>query len=226
MVRPSRSLIKNAAGLIGLFMLAGCLPPQADFSLGLGTQRISGFLNAPGITPAQGTPLIVVYKFHRSFVSDPPQGHALTPTAHVVHVARSGAFSIGIPWDVVAADVFFIAPGRLTQVFQFKRILGVGAITYRADLKPMANWRDHFYTSLNPQLQHLIVENRYRLSPGDLSKLSQWLNFQNRRLTRKGAAPPVKSPVPSLELDESRERGESKPAIPPAISPAIPPAKL
>ena len=226
MVPPSRALIKQAAGLIGFFMLAGCLPPQADYSFGLSTERITGFLNAPGLTPAQGTPLIVVYKFHRSFAGAPPQGPVLTPTAHVVHVARSGAFSIGIPWDVVAANVFFIAPGRLTEIFQFKRTLGMGAITYRADLKPMANWRDHFYTSLNPQLQHLIVENRYRLSPGDLSKLSQWLNFQNRRLTRKDAAPPVKSTVPSLELYARRDSGELRPAIPPALSPALPPAKL
>ncbi|MEE8434438.1 MAG: hypothetical protein V3S64_06580 [bacterium] len=216
MVRPSRSLINKAAGLVGLFMLAGCFPPQADFSPGVSTLRISGFLNAPGIKPAQGTPLIVVYKFHRSFLSDSPQGRLLNPTAHVVHVARSGGFSINIPWDVVAADVFFIAPGRLTEVFQFKRTLGVGAITYRANLKPMTNWRDHFYTFLNPQLQHLIVENRYRLSPGDLRKLSQWLDFQNRRLTGQDAGPPVNNPVPSLEQDERGGEGEMRPAVPPA----------
>lgn len=213
---PTRSLIKKTAGLIGLLMLAGCLPPQADFSPGLSTQRISGFLNTPGIQPVQGTPLIVVYKFHRSFASVPPQGIVLTPTAHVVYVARSGAFSISIPWDVVAADVFFIAPGRLTEVFQFKRILGVGNITYRANLKPMTNWRAHFYTFLNPQLQHLIVEKRYRLLPGDLRNLSQWLDFQNRRLTSQGNGHPVKNPVPSLEPDEKRGEREMRPAVPPA----------
>ena len=215
MVRPSRSLIKGASGLMGLFMLAGCLPSQADFSFGLSTQRISGFLNAPGLKPAQGTPLIVVYKLHRSLASDPSQGSFLTPTAHVIQVARSGAFSITIPWDVVAVNVFFIAPGRLTEIFQFKRTLGVGNITYQASLKQMTNWRDHFYTFLNPQLQHLIVEKRYRLSPGDLRSLSQWLDFQNRRLTGQGGGT-VHDPVPSLDLDERGEKGGLRPAIPPA----------
>lgn len=215
MFRPRNSLLKKAAGLIGLLMLAGCLPSQADFSLGLSTQRISGFLNAPGIEPSQGTPLIVVYKFHRSLVNAPPQTLALIPTAHVIYVARSGAFSIEIPWDVVSANIFFIAPGRLTEVFQFKRMLGVGNITYRTNFKRMTNWRDHFYTFLNPQLQHLIVEKRYRLSPGDLRALSKWLDFQNRRLGNQGAGHPVNDPVPSLEPDE-KGGGELRPAIPPA----------
>ena len=216
MVPPSRALIKQAAGLIGFFMLAGCLPPQADYSFGLSTERITGFLNAPGLTPAQGTPLIVVYKFHRSFAGAPPQGPVLTPTAHVVHVARSGAFSIGIPWDVVAANVFFIAPGRLTEILQFKRTLGMGAITYRAQLKPITNWRDHYYTFLNPQLQHLIVEKGYRLSPGDLRQLSQWLDFQDRRLAGQGAGHPLKTPVRSLDPDERAGAGKMRPAVPPA----------
>lgn len=213
---PRTSLIKSAAGLIGLFMLSGCLPPQADFSLGLSTQRISGFLDAPGIKPAQGTFLIVAYKFHRSPAGAPSQNLALIPTAHVVYVARSGAFSIDIPWDVVSANVFFIAPGRLTEVFQFKRILGVGNITYRPVFKRMTNWRNHFYTFLNPQLQHLIVEKRYRLSPADLRSLSRWLNFQNSRLTGQGAGLPVKNPGSPRKADERGGNGKLKPAIPPA----------
>jgi len=216
MFRPPNSLTTQAATLIGVLMLAGCLPPQAEFSPGLSTRRISGFFEPFKSKSPQGPPLIVVYKFHRSFASGPGQENILLPTAHVVQVARGGAFSITIPWDVVAANVFFIAPGRLTESFQFKKTLGVGAITYRPNLKRMPAWRNHFYTFLNPQLQHLIVEKRYRLTPGDLRTLSQWLNFQNNRLTGPGAANPAKNSIPSPEPDGRSGTVEKQPSGAPA----------
>ena len=164
-------------------LLTGCLPPQADFEFGFGTNRIKGFINVSPSQKADGPPIVVIYKYHHKFVSLEEGGPGLVhPTAHVVQVTRTGAYSIDMPADVVSVDILFIAPGRLTDTFRFNRQLGVGEITYKATLVPMEDWKSHFYTFLSPQLENLIVESRYRLSPRDQQVLSHWLTVQNKRL--------------------------------------------
>ncbi len=170
-----------ALGLLGL-LLAGCLPPQADFEWGVGTSRITGFMTSlPTAPPGEGA-IVVAYKFHHQFITYGDGQAVLRPTAHVVSVGSAGDFSISMPADVVAMDILFIAPERLTEQFHFKRQLGVGDVTYRAVMRPMGDWRSHYYTFLIPQLEHLIVESRYRLAPEGVERLSAWLQAQNRRL--------------------------------------------
>lgn len=239
MFQPWRQRSIFALGVMGLLMLVGCLPPQANFSPGFTTTRINGNLDLPGDRSLHGGPLIVVYSFHRSPVSDPDFGQVLTATAHLVYVGRGGAFSFPIPGDVVTADILFVAPGRLTEVFKFRRTLGVGTITYRTRLKPMPEWRSHYYTFLSPQLQHLITEPRYQFAPVDIHTLSQWLEIQNRRLARPGRDSAAKPARPGRTRRESSapdadarkkspgvkakrhpsDLGPDAPAIPPAGAP-------
>ncbi len=174
-------------------LLAACLPPQADYSVGLGTNHIRGIVSIPPGTPAApdstepGGPLVVAYLYHHQFVTYGNGSAVLVPTARVLRPGRQGDFSLELPADVVRADLLFIAPGHLTQLFHFQRQLGVGDIDYRAQLQRIGDWRSHYYTYLSPQLENLILERRYRLDPAEQQLLGQWLQLQNERL---GAQPP------------------------------------
>jgi hypothetical protein len=172
--------------LLTVFLLSGCLPPQASFEVGFGTSTIRGQLKYLGGKQGSSGGIIVVYKYHHKFIRTGDGRPLVLPTAHVVTVGRLGNFSISVPSDVISMDILFIAPGSLTQQFHFNRQLGVGTITYRANLQPMEDWRGHYYTFLIPQLEHLIVEPRYRLNPADQQRLSAWLMEQNRRLGNGG----------------------------------------
>lgn len=187
-----RSAAALVAGLLASclgVLLAACLPPQAHYTIGLGTSRISGFVHTDPERPTPGGPLIVVYERHHQFITY-ANGHAvLLTTARVVQPGREGDFSIDVPADVVKADFLFIAPNHLTELFHFQRQLGVGDIEYDADLKAMDDWRSHYYTYLSPQLQDLIVDPRYRVPPAEQQTLGHWMQVQDARLgaTRKGS---------------------------------------
>ena len=163
-------------------LLGGCLPPQATADFGLGTQRIQGTLRTSAPAPLPGGGLVVVYAYHHQFVTQPDGSPILSATARVIQPSADGHFSFAMPSDVLRVVVLFVAPGHLTEVFRFSRQLGVGDVTYQADLQPMAGWRDHYYTYLSPQLQNLIVEPRYRLPPQEQQRLAAWLQVQNERL--------------------------------------------
>ena len=173
--------------LLGLaaILFSGCLPSQASFDIGFGTSAVKGYLKyseGKEGKERRSRGIIVVYKYHHKFIHTGDGRPVVHPTAHLVTVGRFGNFFINVPSDVISMDILFIAPDSLTQQFHFSRQLGVGDITYRADLQPMQNWRNHYYTFLIPQLEHLIVEPRYRLNPGEQHRLSAWLMEQNQRL--------------------------------------------
>jgi hypothetical protein len=182
MTSPSGSIAGILAGIT--LLLAGCLPPQANYSLGLGTSEVRGVVELPPPDPAAGPPLVVVYQYHSLMTGFAGEPGITRQTVSVPTVGQYGQFSIHMPQDVVAMDIVFTAPERLTDTFRFQRQLGVGTVTYTATLPVIPDWRSHFYTYLEPQLEHLIVDDRYRLSPRDQERLTQWLNDQKRRLER------------------------------------------
>jgi len=196
---PSAVRWLPVAGL--LLLLGGCLPPRADFEWGLGTTEIVGEVEA-GERPARGNPpLLVVYRHHYKFVEMADRPALTHPTVAVVPVPPDGRFRVPMPADVVAVEILFIAPDRLTDEFRFRRQIGLGRITYRAVLRPMPGWHDHFYTYLQPQLAHLITEERYRMTPADQLVLGEWLRSEERRLDgaaearrRAREAPPAATP--------------------------------
>jgi len=104
------------------------------------------------------------------------------PSAHVVTIATDGAYSLSLPADVVGITVFFMAPGKLTETFSFKRRFGMGKVLYDPELKAMPDWRGHFFTYLDPLMQELITDARYRLEPGGQKLLSEWLLRQRDKL--------------------------------------------
>ena len=190
-----RALLLGAVGALLAGLLAACLPPQADYRLGLGTNRIRGSVNIPPGTPGApdstepGGPLVVAYLYHHQFVTTGSGAAVLVPTARVLRPGPQGDFSLEVPADVVRADLMFIAPGHLTQLFHFQRQLGVGDIDYRAELPRIGDWRSHYYTYLSPQLENLILERRYRLSPSEQQTLGQWLQLQNEQLGAQPSRP-------------------------------------
>jgi hypothetical protein len=167
-------------------LLAACLPPQAHYEMGLGTSRISGFLTAAPEKPTPGGALIVVYLYHHQFITYADGSAVLMQTARVLRPGTQGDFAIDVPGDVVRMDILFIAPEHLTELFRFRRQLGVGDIDYRAALQAMRDWRSHYYTYLSPQLENLILEPRYHLPPADQQVLADWMQAQDARL---GARP-------------------------------------
>jgi hypothetical protein len=174
-------------------LLASCFPPQASFRAGFGTTEIVGTVE--GADPAMGVPLVIAYKYHHQFVALDSEPAVTHPSAHVVVVGPSGEFRVSMPSDVTSMELFFVAPERLTDLFHFSRQLGVGTVVYRAGLKPMPNWRSHFYGYLEPELEHLIVEPRYRLSAPDQARLAEWISGQQRRLEAARATPAAERPA-------------------------------
>ncbi len=173
--------------------MGGCLPPGAEFKFGLGTTKVVGTVGAKNGSQPPAETIIVVQKNHHQFVSlgsaepgalPPLQGSRILthPTAHVETIDGKGNFSVSMPTDVVSMEIWFIAPNRLTRVFRISRVLGMGRITYHASLPAAPDWRSHFYTYLEPQLQHLIVEKRYRLTDKDQISLGKWLTAQKLKL--------------------------------------------
>jgi hypothetical protein len=175
-------------GWLLAFALTACLPPQASFSPGVGTGEVKGVVELPPPDPAAGPPLIVVFKHHHKFTGFDNERAITHPSAHVATVGEFGQFSITMPADVVEMDVFFAAPERLTDVFHFRRQLGIGVVTYRARLPVIRDWRSHFYTYIEPEFEHLIVDSRYNLSPRDQEVLTRWLTDQKGRLEARPAA--------------------------------------
>lgn len=189
-----------ALALMAAPALYGCLPPRADFEVGFGTTEIVGTVNVGTGGAAGHDALVVILKNHYKFIplyqndnfgprnSLARAGSITHPTAHVQEVGASGTFAISMPFDVVSVDVMFIAPDHLTDTFSYARSLGLGRITYRADLPPMPDWRGHFYTFLEPQLQDLIVDQRYQLADRDQKRLGDWLLAQKKRFQELRAA--------------------------------------
>ncbi|MBI3992419.1 MAG: hypothetical protein HY342_04030 [Candidatus Lambdaproteobacteria bacterium] len=173
---------RQLAAALLLFALAACVPAGADFSLGVGTSRISGHYRLERFVPEHGPALMVAFKQHHKFIAL-DAGQTLThPTAHVVVVGADGAYSVDMPDDVVSISILFVAPDYLTREFRFQRQVGIGNITYDPALQAMPDWRDHYYTYLLPRLQHLIVEKRYGLSDREQQQLGDWLRAQQARL--------------------------------------------
>lgn len=193
--RPARWAGALARALTLALLAAACLPTRADYRLGVATTEIVGTFDVSGLDPELGSPIIVVLKYHYKFET-PETGERVThPTAHLARLLADGGFAISMPADVVSVAVLFIAPDRLTDEFRFRRQIGIGHVSYRARGKPMADWRDHFYTYLQPLLQELVVEPRYQLSPAEIGTLSTWLDAQRDRLERKRAASPRGHPA-------------------------------
>jgi hypothetical protein len=178
--------------LAGVPALSGCFPPQASYSFGVSTSEVVGQFDVDDPASA-GAPLILVYKYHYSFVEMEP-GKVLTrPTASLAAVRPDGSFTISVPTDVVSLEIFFISPDRLTDLFQFQKQVGIGRIVYRAKLPVMRDWRSHFYTYLMPELEHVIVEARYQLPLQDQAQLSTWITAQRKRLEAQRKTPPAES---------------------------------
>lgn len=170
-----------ALALAGLPALSGCYPPQASYSFGVSTAEIVGQLDVDDPETA-GPPLILVYKYHYTFMEMEPGVVLTRPTASLAPVRPDGSFAISVPTDVVSLEIFFISPDRLTDLFQFHKQVGIGRIVYRARLPVMRDWRSHFYTYLMPELEHVIVEPRYQLPLSDQTLLGTWIGAQRQRL--------------------------------------------
>ena len=180
MPRPARGRL--VAVLLLALALGACLPAGAEYKLGVGTSRISGRYHLEQVEPTHGPALVVAFKQHHKFVTS-DSGQALThPTAHVIVVGADGRYSLDMPGDVVSISILFVAPDYLTREFRFQRQLGVGDITYDPILQALPRWRDHYYTYLLPQLEHLIVDPRYGLSNEEQQRLGDWLRQQQARL--------------------------------------------
>ena len=175
-------------------LLQGCLPSRATFELGFGTSEVVGTVELDAGSAVEDEAIIVVQKNHYKFLPanfgaspfDPSPleaAQSLThPTAHLAMIDHNGGFAISMPSDVVSMEIWFVAPGRLTEVFKYNRSAGIRRVFYRAFLPVAPDWRNHFYTYLVPQLQHFIVEARYRLSDQDQKQLADWLDAQKNRL--------------------------------------------
>lgn len=187
-------IFRRALPFMALLLLHGCLPPQANFEIGLGTTEIVGSVLVGDEDATESGAIIVILKNHYKFIplyqSDDffPLGrsgriNSIThPTAHFQQVGPTGKFVIPMPSDVVSVDIMFIAAEHLTDTFRFSRSLGMGRVTYNATLPSMPDWRSHFYTFLEPQLQELIVESRYHLPDREQQQLGDWLLAQKKRI--------------------------------------------
>lgn len=161
--------------------VAACAPPGAQYRLGLGTRRIAGTVTLEAPQAADERPFIVVFRRHHGFVELGGRDVRRTSAA-LVSVGPEGGYEMRMPADVVAVDMFFVAPEHLTDVFQFSRKVGVGEVIYNTRLRRMQDWRSHFYTFLEPQLQPLVSDRRYNMGGGEELRLGNWLIAQKARM--------------------------------------------
>lgn len=192
---PPPATIALALALLAMTALAGaCSPPNTEYELGFGTTAVSGIVDLGLDSADESDAIVVVLKNHDMFIpigqrdefsgAVPPDftRNITHPTAHVVRVSPGGAYLIDMPPNVVSMDIMFIARDKLTRRAHFKRSAMIGRIKYRAILQPMLDWRSHFYTYLEPQLQNYILEPRYKLSRPGQRRLGEWLNQQKKSL--------------------------------------------
>jgi hypothetical protein len=182
--RLARTALQKWSGFAWILLLpalSGCLPDRASFRIGMSTSEIVGVLDMSE-SESSGPPLILVYKQHYLFAEVEPGVILTHPTAHLAAIRPDGTFSISIPTDVVEVEAFFIAPNHLTDEFRFHKQVGIGQIVYRPYLPRMPDWRNHFYTYLVPELEHVIVERRYDLPVHDQATLSAWILDQRKRM--------------------------------------------
>ena len=184
----------SALFVLSLLVTGGCAPPNTEYKFGLSTTSVTGTVIVEDGGPDKVQPIIVVLKNHDTFIprtgqdgfenSSHPvfQQNFTHPTAHVQRVDASGQYVINMPVDVVSMDILFIAKDRLTRRVHFDRRVGIGRINYRAILPVISGWRSHFYTFLEPQLQELIVEDRYQLPERQQQFLDDWLDAQKQRM--------------------------------------------
>lgn len=195
MADKTAKIAKLALPLLAFTVLASaCSPPNTGYEFGFGTSVVSGIVELGPDNPRETDAIVVVLKNHDMFIPlnqrDEFSGAAHAeftrnithPTAHVVPVSKEGAYAISLPANVVSVDIMFVARNKLTRRAHFKRSAVIGRITYRAILATMPDWRSHFYTYLEPQLQEYIVEPRYRLSQGEQRLLGDWLTHQKQAL--------------------------------------------
>lgn len=181
--------------VISLALLAtGCSTADTEYEFGFGTTEVFGVVDLGQDDPEDADAIVVVLKNHDMFIPldrrDEISGieyqgftrNITHPTAHVIPVSREGAFTIQIPSNVVSVDIMFIARNKLTRRVQFRRSAVIGRIKYRPTLVSMPDWRNHFYTYLEPQLQEYIVEPRYQLSRSEQRILGDWLTHQKNNL--------------------------------------------
>ena len=176
----TRQGLAVAVGLLGIFG-SGCLPAGAEFDFGLGTSLVSGIVAGPAEGERVEDPLVVVLKYHHTFI-ETPGGVIRRPTAHVVSLDEGGGYNVGMPSDVVEMELLFLGANRLSDTLHVRRQIGVGTIRYRAILQPMTHWRSHYFTFIEPRVQNLITELRYGLSPDGQQRLGQWLMRQKSRV--------------------------------------------
>lgn len=165
-----------------LLPLGGCLGPDASYKFGLSTSEVVGKLPLSDEVLANGQAIVVVVKYHHTFITLDSGQRITRPSAHLAQVYQNGEFRVSMPSNVVAMDLYFIEPDHLTDTYHFKRQVGVGEVTYRPKMPPMPDWRSHFYTFLQPQLQHFIAEPRYAMNTGDQQKLTEWLMAREKAL--------------------------------------------
>jgi len=168
-------------------VLGGCLQTGAHFDFGLGTTEIHGNLTLEGKPLPAGQAVALVFQEEHLFVSVGPEGVPGDPsrrdtekqltyrTVRLAHISPEGRWWLPMPDHVLEVRVMFMLPGCATEEFRFRRQLGVGDVTFDVDMKPLPEWRDHFYTYIQPVVQNVLADSRYRMSPQDMQGLDGWL---------------------------------------------------
>lgn len=194
MGRIAKFVLPSLATTALAVLVGACSPPNTEYEFGFGTTAVSGVLDLGPDTADESDAIVVVLKNHDMFIpispreefpgSAPPgfSRNITHPSAHVVRVSQGGAYLIDMPSNVVSMDIMFIARDKLTRRAHFKRSAAIGRIKYRAVLESMPDWRSHFYTYLEPQLQEYIVDPRYQLSKLGQRTLGEWLDHQKQTL--------------------------------------------
>ncbi|MDH4121462.1 MAG: hypothetical protein OEV94_07150 [Deltaproteobacteria bacterium] len=197
------------AAWVGVLLvgLSGCLPNNATFDAGFSTTQVDGTLTVGGTLPDQGETLIVaIYQQYRFVNLEDAQetsrtggnleaGEKVTaPIADIIWPDEDGRYRVEVPTNTVGLELYFIAPGHLSDQARFRPQIGVGAIHYPLTLTAIPDWRNHFYTFVDPFLASLITEKRYHLGELDQKRLGDWLEREHKRLE---APPKPTKPSPA-----------------------------
>ncbi|MEE3122187.1 MAG: hypothetical protein VX399_06300 [SAR324 cluster bacterium] len=185
-------------GVSANFLFTACFPPQVEFEAGWATKRIEGKMLSERGNETGADSFIIVLEYFSRFVQLENHQALYIPRAKLVRPEPGGRYEIYFDLRASAIEAVFIADGYKLERFRFQRQTGIGELRYKARMKPLESWREHFILEVSPFLENFILEPRYKLAPSHQLFIGDWLNRQREHIL-------VKEIIQKSSLEDAQE---------------------
>ena len=189
-------IVLTSALLTGL--MSACFNKSVEFEAGWATKRIEGKMLSERGNETGADSFIIVLEYFSRFVQLENHQALYIPRAKLVRPESGGRYEIPFDLRASAIEAVFIADGYKLERFRFQRQTGIGELRYKARMKPLESWREHFILEVSPFLENFILEPRYKLAPAHQLFIGDWLNRQREHIL-------VKEIIQKSSLEDAQE---------------------